>query len=73
MVEAGYIYYNDIILMNSVGTLPMRTGRHMNAGRKIGRRHQNVLVFYKGNPNNIKNNFSELIPKNEYYESANLE
>lgn len=73
MVEAGYIYYNDIILMNSVGTLPMRTGRHMNAGRKIGRRHQNVLVFYKGNPNNIKNNFSELIPKNEYYESTNLE
>jgi DNA modification methylase len=73
MVEAGYIYYNEIILMNSVGTLPMRTGRHMNAGRKIGRRHQNVLVFYKGNPNNIKNNFSELIPKNEYYESTNLE
>lgn len=73
MVEAGYIYYNDIILINSVGTLPMRTGRHMNAGRKIGRRHQNVLVFYKGNPNNIKNNFSELIPKNEYYESTNLE
>ena len=73
MVEAGYMYYNDIILMNSVGTLPMRTGRHMNAGRKVGRRHQNVLVFYKGNPNNIKNNFSELIPKNEYYESTNLE
>jgi len=73
MVNAGYIYYNDIILMNSVGTLPMRSGRHMNAGRKVGRRHQNVLVFYKGNPNNIKNNFSELIPKNEYYESTNLE
>lgn len=73
MVDAGFIYYNDIILMNSVGTLPMRTGRHMNAGRKIGRRHQNILVFYKGNPNNIKNNFSELIPKNEYYGSQNLE
>jgi len=73
MVNAGYIYYNDIILMNSVGTLPLRAGRHMNAGRKIGRRHQNVLVFYKGNLNNIKNNFSELIPKNKYYESTNLE
>ncbi len=73
LVDAGFIYYNDIILMNSVGTLPMRTGRHMNAGRKIGRRHQNILVFYKGNPNNIKNNFSELIPKNEYYGSTNLE
>lgn len=73
MIEAGYIYYNDIILMNSIGTLPIRTGKQMNTGRKIGRRHQNVLVFYKGNPNNIKNNFSELIPKNEYYESTNLE
>lgn len=73
MVNAGYIYYNDIILMNSVGTLPMRTGRHMNSGRKIGRRHQNVLVFYKGNPKNIKNNFSELIPENEYYKNTNEE
>jgi len=69
MVEAGYIFYNDLILVNSVGTLPMRTGRHMNAGRKVGRRHQNILVFYKGDPKQIKNNFSELIPKNEYYGS----
>ena len=68
MVEAGYMFYNDIILVNSVGTLPMRTGRHMNSGRKVGRRHQNVLVFYKGNPKKIKENFSELIPKNEYYD-----
>ena len=69
MVEAGYMFYNDLILVNSVGTLPMRTGRHMNAGRKVGRRHQNILVFYKGDPKQIKNNFSELIPKNEYYGS----
>ena len=73
MVEVGYIYYNDIILINSIGTLPRRTGRYMNAARKVGRRHQNVLVFYKGNLNNIKNNFSELIPKNTYYGSENLE
>jgi len=73
MVEAGYIYYNELILVNSVGTLPMRTGRHMNAGRKVGRRHQNVLVFYKGDLKQIKNNFSELIPKNEYYDSTDLE
>lgn len=69
MVNAGYMFYNDIILVNSVGTLPMRTGRHMNSGRKIGRRHQNVLVFYKGDPKKIKENFNELIPKNKHYES----
>tara|TARA_R100001443_G_C3356078_1_gene177982 strand:- start:239 stop:1162 length:924 start_codon:yes stop_codon:yes gene_type:complete len=69
MVKAGYMFYNDIILVNSVGTLPMRTGRHMNSGRKVGRRHQNVLVFYKGNPKKIKENFNQLIPKNKHYES----
>lgn len=67
MVEAGYMFYNDLILVNSCGTLPLRTGKMMNAGRKVGRRHQNILVFYKGDPKQIKNNFSELIPKNEYY------
>jgi len=72
MVEAGYIFYNDLILVNSVGSLPMRAGKSMNAGRKVGRRHQNILVFYKGDPKRIKHNFSELIPKNEYYESRDL-
>lgn len=69
MVEAGYMFYNDLILVNSCGTLPLRTGKMMNSGRKVGRRHQNILVFYKGDPKQIKNNFSELIPKNEYYGS----
>jgi len=70
MVEAGYMYYNDIVLVNSVGTLPLRAGRQMNSARKIGRRHQNVLVFYKGNPKDIKQNFNKIIPDNEYYNNA---
>lgn len=69
MVEAGYMFYNEMILVNSCGTLPLRTGNMMNVGRKVGRRHQNVLVFYKGDPKQIRNNFSEIIPKNEYYGS----
>ncbi len=68
MEKAGFIYYNDIILLNSVGTLPMRAGKSMNSGRKVGRRHQNVLIFYKGKPKEIKNHFDEIIPKNTYYE-----
>jgi len=67
MTKAGYLYYNEIILVNSVGTLPLRVGKSMNSGRKIGKRHQNVLVFYKGCPKEIKNNFTVLMPKNEYY------
>jgi hypothetical protein len=68
MKRAGYKFYNDLILVNSVGTLPLRAGKFMNSGRKVGRRHQNILVFYKGDPKKIKENFKELIPKNEYYE-----
>jgi hypothetical protein len=61
MEEAGYKYYNDIVLMNNVGTLRFRVGGQMNSGRKIGKLHQNVLVFYKGDPSKIKENFSVLI------------
>lgn len=48
MEEAGYQYYNEIILVNSAGTLPIRAGQQMQATRKIGKMHQNVLVFLKG-------------------------
>jgi len=45
---AGLKYYNEMILVTSVGSLPIRAGRQFNAGRKIGKTHQNVLVFLKG-------------------------
>jgi hypothetical protein len=68
MERAGYIFYNDIILINQVGTLAIRAGQYMNAGRKVGRRHQNVLVFYKGDTKKIKQEFPQIIPKNKYYQ-----
>ena len=43
-----------------VGNLAMRVGKYMKGGRKVGKMHQNVLVFYKGNPKNIKSNYPEL-------------
>lgn len=48
MEEAGYKFYNEIILINNAGTLPLRAGKSMQASRKVGRMHQNVLVFLKG-------------------------
>jgi len=45
---AGLKYYNEIILVTAVGSLPVRVGRQFEAGRKIGKTHQNVLVFVKG-------------------------
>lgn len=59
-IDAGLIYYNEIILINSAGTLPLRAGRVFNSSRKIGKMHQNVLVFYKGNSEKIKEEFGEI-------------
>jgi len=60
MMDAGFNYYNEIILNTPVGNLMMRAGRYMNQNRKVGKNHQNVLVFYKGNPNNIKKHFKKI-------------
>lgn len=48
MEEAGYSFYNEIVLINPAGTLPLRAGKSMRATRKVGKMHQNVLVFLKG-------------------------
>lgn len=45
---AGLNYYNEIILTTQAGSLPMRARRPFEKSRKIGRTHQNVLVFVKG-------------------------
>ena len=45
---AGLEYYNEAILVTAVGSLPIRAGRQFSAGRKLGKTHQNVLVFVKG-------------------------
>lgn len=47
-IDAGVKYYNEAILVTSVGSLPIRVGRQFDAGRKLGKTHQNVLVFIKG-------------------------
>lgn len=49
-IDAGFIYYNEAILVNVVGTLPIRAGKAFSNSRKLGKTHQNVLVFVKGDP-----------------------
>lgn len=46
--QAGLHYYNEAVLITSVGSLPIRAGRQFAAGRKLGKTHQNILVFVKG-------------------------
>ena len=45
---AGARFYNEAILVTAVGSLPIRTGRQFTAARKLGRTHQSVPVFVKG-------------------------
>jgi hypothetical protein len=47
-IDAGLGYYNEAILVTAVGSLPVRAGRQFEASRKLGKTHQNVLVFVKG-------------------------
>lgn len=58
--DAGLKLYNEMILINAIGSMAIRLKRQFNTGRKCGKIHQNVLVFYKGNPKNIKDKFGEL-------------
>jgi len=65
MLGLGAKYYNEIILINAIGSLPKRAGKIMNSSRKVGKRHQNVLIFYKGNVANIKQNYGQVIPQED--------
>jgi len=40
--------YNDAVLVTAVGSLPIRITKQFEAGRKMGKTHQNLLVFVKG-------------------------
>ena len=62
--NAGLHYYNEVILVNTCGSLPIRIKSQFNSGRKIGKRHQNILIFYKGDMKKIKDIFGEVIIEN---------
>lgn len=62
MKAAGLKYYNEIILENNIGSLPIRAPKYFDQSRKIGKHHQNILVFYKGNPKNIEKIYGKFEP-----------
>lgn len=55
----GMPLYNECIIVEPIGTLPQRVQRYMR-NRKVGKCHQNVLVFYKGDVKAIPDNFNEI-------------
>ena len=58
--DCGALLYNEGILLTPFGNLPLRAARIFQGGRKLGKTHQNVLVFYKGNPKKITEDFTEV-------------
>ena len=65
----GCTLYNELILVDAVGTAAIRSQRYMRS-RKIAKVHQNVLVFYKGDTRQIQREFPEL---EVHYEGEDLE
>ena len=55
----GLNFYNDIVLINQLGPLGLTARRSM-VNRKVVRTHQNVLVFFKGDVKNIKQDFEAM-------------
>lgn len=47
---SGARLYNEAILLTAVGSLPVRITAQFEASRKLGKTHQNILVFCKGDP-----------------------
>lgn len=60
LTDMGLYLYNDMVLVESIGTGAIRAPRQFNAARKVVKVHQNVLVFYKGDMQHIKDNYPEL-------------
>lgn len=55
----GFMTYNEIILLEQLGTIPLRA-RYVFKKRKVAKAHQNILIFYKGDINNIPCNYSDI-------------
>lgn len=57
--DCGCLLYNEIIKLDPFGTAGARA-RRLFGNRKVVRVHQHVLVFYKGDPAQIKREFGEV-------------
>lgn len=55
----GMSLYNELIIVETVASSCLRANNNMKT-RKITKVHQNILVFFKGDPSNIKSEFPQL-------------
>ena len=58
--KCGIKLYNEVILLSGMASASLRAETPFKVNRKLTKIHQNVLIFYKGEPNEIRQNFKEL-------------
>jgi len=46
-IDAGMKFYNDAVLLNAIGSAPIRASSQFPKGSKLVKLHQNVLIFQK--------------------------
>lgn len=66
--RAGLHFYNDAVLIQPIGTLAMRADGFMTASRKLGKGHQNVLIFVKGCAKQATSTCKMGVPENMGYD-----
>lgn len=57
--QNGMRLYNEIILVEQTASTALRASRYMDS-RKVAKTHQHILVFFKGDPKNIKREFERI-------------
>ena len=58
--DNGFMIWNNVLLLNSIGTASIRATIPFNANRKLCKIHQNVIIAFKGKQENIKNIFKNI-------------
>ncbi|QMW06386.1 site-specific DNA-methyltransferase [Spirosoma foliorum] len=72
MRSFGLHFYNECILIEQAGNAAIRASGQMKH-RKVVKTHQQVLVFYKGDPRQIKTHFPEIVYEPEDLESFGMD
>ena len=67
-LDAGFNYYNELILQTMLGTAMLRANQQFQAGRKIVKVHQNILVFVKGDGKKVSKRLGNVQIKGEISE-----
>lgn len=61
MEDAGYKFYNEIILATAIATASVRARKTFDANKKVVKTHQNILFFSKGKEISINKNLKTLL------------